>query len=165
MTTTMTTTPPMETPSARSVASGSTAGLRRAASEMTKPGTSATTRASAPSIDVPTITSIVRTPSVPERSDVRRLIVVGMLLLVAGLTAGTGGGTDDVRTIDVTMTDDLRYDPDELRVSAGETVRFVIRNAGADVHQFLVGTAEEQAVFAQEMADGHGGGHAEPVSA
>ena len=88
-----------------------------------------------------------------------------MLLLVAGLTACTGGGTDDVRTIDVTMTDDLRYDPDELRVSAGETVRFVIRNAGADVHEFLVGTAEEQAVFAQEMADGHGGGHAEPVSA
>ena len=59
----------------------------------------------------------------------RRLIVVGMLLLVAGLTAGTGGGTDDVRTIDVTMTDDLRYDPDELRVSAGETVRFVISSA------------------------------------
>ncbi|MEO7295333.1 MAG: cupredoxin domain-containing protein [Candidatus Limnocylindria bacterium] len=91
----------------------------------------------------------------------RRLIVVGMLLLVAGLAACTGEGTDDVRTVDVTMTDDLRYDPDELRVSAGETVRFVIRNAGADVHEFLVGTAEEQAVFAQEMADEHGGGHAD----
>ena len=91
----------------------------------------------------------------------RRLIVVGMLLLVVGLTACSGGETDDVRTIDVTMTDDLRYTPDELSVSAGETVRFVIRNAGASVHEFLVGTAEEQAVFAQEMADGHGGGHAD----
>jgi uncharacterized cupredoxin-like copper-binding protein len=59
------------------------------------------------------------------------------------------------------MTDDLRYNPDALRVSANETVRFVIDNAGAGVHEFLVGTADEQAAFAADMADGHGGGHAD----
>lgn len=91
----------------------------------------------------------------------KRLLVVGMLLLVAGLTACSGGGTDDATTIDVTMTDDLRYEPDTLRVSAGETVRFTIHNAGAGVHEFLIGTSEEQAAFAAEMADGHRGGHAD----
>jgi len=84
----------------------------------------------------------------------RRLIVVGMLVLAA-LTACAGPPAAD-QIIEVTMTDDLRYDPDELRISAGQTVRFVIHNTGATVHEFLVGTVEEQAAFADEMSDGHG---------
>ncbi len=87
----------------------------------------------------------------------KRLAWVGLLL---ALTACSGAASDAVRTVEVTMTDDLRYDPAEMSVSAGETVRFVVRNAGANVHEFLIGTPQEQAVFAEEMADGHGGGHA-----
>ncbi len=87
----------------------------------------------------------------------KRLAWVGLLL---ALTACSGAANDAVRTVEVTMTDDLQYDPAELSVSAGETVRFVVRNAGANVHEFLIGTPQEQAVFAEEMADGHGGGHA-----
>ncbi len=87
----------------------------------------------------------------------KRLAWVGLLL---ALTACSGAASDAVRTVEVTMTDDLRYDPAELSVSAGQTVRFVVRNAGANVHEFLIGTPDEQAVFAEEMADGHGGGHA-----
>ncbi len=87
----------------------------------------------------------------------KRLAWVGLLL---ALTACSGAASDAVRTVEVTMTDDLRYDPAELSVSAGQTVRFVVRNAGANVHEFLIGTPHEQAVFAEEMADGHGGGHA-----
>ena len=89
----------------------------------------------------------------------KRLSGLGLLLATI-LTACSGGATDAVRTVQVTMTDDMRYDPAELSASAGETVRFVVRNAGANVHEFLIGTAAEQAVFAEEMADGHGGGHA-----
>ena len=84
-----------------------------------------------------------------------------MLLLVAGLTACTGAGTDDVRTIDVTMTDDLRYDPGRAARERRGDRPLLIRNAGANVHEFFLGTAAEQVVFAQEMADGHGGGHAD----
>ncbi len=87
----------------------------------------------------------------------KRLAWVGLLL---ALTACSGAASDAVRTVEVTMTDDLRYNPAELSVGAGETVRFVVRNAGANVHEFLIGTPHEQAVFAEEMADGHGGGHA-----
>ena len=87
----------------------------------------------------------------------KRLVWVGLLLV---LTACSGAASDSVRMVEVTMTDDLRYDPTELSISAGETVRFVVRNAGANVHEFLIGTPQEQAVFAEEMADGHGGGHA-----
>ncbi|MDQ3690945.1 MAG: cupredoxin domain-containing protein [Chloroflexota bacterium] len=89
----------------------------------------------------------------------KRLSWIG-LLLAAILTACSGAATNAVRTVEVTMTDDLRYDPAGLSVNAGETVRFVVRNAGANVHEFLIGTADQQAVFAEEMADGHGGGHA-----
>jgi len=36
----------------------------------------------------------------------------------------------------------------------------VVRNAGASVHEFLIGSPQEQAIFAEEMVGGHGGGHA-----
>jgi uncharacterized cupredoxin-like copper-binding protein len=89
----------------------------------------------------------------------KRLSGVGLLLTII-LTACSGGSTDAVRTVEVTMTDDFRYDPAELSASGGETVRFVVRNAGASVHEFLIGTPQEQAIFAEEMVGGHGGGHA-----
>ena len=88
----------------------------------------------------------------------KRLIVVGMLLLTM-LAACSTPATDAVRTIEVTMTDDLRYDPEAITVTAGETVRFVVRNEGAAVHEFLIGTEEEQAAFEAEMSDGHGDDH------
>ena len=88
----------------------------------------------------------------------KRLIVLGMLLLSV-LAACSAPATDAVRTIEVTMTDDLRYDPAAITVTAGETVRFVVRNDGAAVHEFLIGTEEEQAAFEAEMSDGHGDGH------
>jgi len=89
----------------------------------------------------------------------KRLSGVGLLLATI-LTACSGGATDAVRTVEVKMTDDFRYDPAELRASAGETVRFVVRNAGVSVHELLIGTPQEQAIFAEEMVGGHGGGHA-----
>ncbi len=88
----------------------------------------------------------------------KRLIVLGMLLLSV-LAACSAPATDPVRTIEVTMTDDLRYDPAAISVTAGETVRFVVHNEGAAVHEFLIGTEEEQAAFEAEMSDGHGDGH------
>ncbi len=104
-------------------------------------------------------------PSAAERSDVKRLIISTVLLLVTALAAcsATSGGDADPRTIEVAMTDDLRYDPDELIVRAGETVRFLVRNEGTMVHEFLIGTPEDQVGFEEEMAEGHGGDHEDEV--
>ncbi len=89
----------------------------------------------------------------------RRLIVVGMLLLVTAMAACAGPADGETRNINVTMTDDLRYDPGDMDADVGETVRFVVHNAGATPHEFLIGTAEEQTVFEEEMAGGHGDRH------
>ena len=87
-------------------------------------------------------------------------IIGGVMLLAVALAGCAGGTANETRTIEVTMTDDLRYDPDEINVSIGESVRFVVTNAGGAVHEFLIGSAQQQEVFEQEMADEHGGEHA-----
>lgn len=64
-----------------------------------------------------------------------------------------------VREVAVTMTDELRFEPDAITVTAGETVHFVVHNAGAVDHEFLIGDEAAQAEFAAEMADGHDDEH------
>ena len=54
------------------------------------------------------------------------------------------------RTIEVTMTDNS-YEPEEIAVGAGETVRFVIRNAGELVHEFNIGTRKRHLAHRGEM--------------
>lgn len=64
--------------------------------------------------------------------------------------AATGGS---VRTVEITALDTLRFEPDSITVGVGETVRFVVTNEGQAVHDFFVGTEEEQMAHEQEMAD------------
>ena len=54
------------------------------------------------------------------------------------------------RTITVTMRDNL-FEPESIAVNAGETVRFVLRNEGAFVHEFNIGTAAMHAAHQEEM--------------
>lgn len=53
-------------------------------------------------------------------------------------------------TIEVTMTDNS-YEPAEIAVSAGETVRFVVHNAGEFVHEFNIGTRDRHLAHREEM--------------
>lgn len=43
------------------------------------------------------------------------------------------------RTIEVRMSDDMRFHPEKISVKRGETVRFVVRNAGNVPHEFMLG--------------------------
>ena len=86
------------------------------------------------------------------------LLAVGALLPLACATPASDSTA--VREVSVTMTDELRFEPDALTVAAGETVRFVVHNAGASDHEFLIGDEAAQAAFAAEMADGHDDAHA-----
>ena len=44
------------------------------------------------------------------------------------------------RTVEFIMTDNMRFTPDRLEVSQGETVRLVVKNKGAILHEFVLGT-------------------------
>lgn len=44
------------------------------------------------------------------------------------------------RTIEISMQDTMRFTPDRIEVRQGETVRFVIRNAGQLMHEMVIGT-------------------------
>jgi uncharacterized cupredoxin-like copper-binding protein len=59
-----------------------------------------------------------------------------------------------VREVLVTMTDTLRFTPNPITVRAGETVTFVVSNAGLNVHEFIVGSDAEQSDHAVDMASG-----------
>ena len=47
------------------------------------------------------------------------------------------------RTVEFTMTDNMRFLPDRLEVRQGETVRIVVKNAGKLLHEFVLGTKAE----------------------
>ncbi|MEO8653294.1 MAG: cupredoxin family protein [Ramlibacter sp.] len=47
------------------------------------------------------------------------------------------------RTVQITMTDDMRFTPDRIEVRQGETVRIVVRNSGAMLHEFVMGSKKD----------------------
>ncbi|HEX4917358.1 MAG TPA: cupredoxin family protein [Limnobacter sp.] len=69
------------------------------------------------------------------------------------------------RTVEVTMGDDMRFQPSVLRVKQGETIRFRVKNTGALLHEFVIGTPEENAKHAELMLKFPGMEHDEPYMA
>lgn len=55
------------------------------------------------------------------------------------------------RTIAISMTDAMRFDPAEIRARKGETVRIVVANTGKLRHEFVLGTMEELREHAETM--------------
>ncbi len=47
------------------------------------------------------------------------------------------------RTIEISMGDDMRFQPSHFDARLGETVRLVIRNRGALMHEMVIGTRDE----------------------
>lgn len=47
------------------------------------------------------------------------------------------------RTVTIEMNDAMRFIPSRLKVKQGETIRFVVKNAGNMEHEFVLGTDEE----------------------
>lgn len=66
------------------------------------------------------------------------------------------------RTVEVRMTDDMRFTPGTISVREGETVRFVVRNAGKVMHEMVIGTKQELDEHAAMMAKFPGMEHDEP---
>lgn len=91
--------------------------------------------------------------------------LVGSLPTFALAAEGPAGHTHDkdagigepakavgtTRTVAIKMIDNA-YEPESVQVRAGETVRFVLTNAGQLLHEFNIGTATMHAEHQKEMA-------------
>lgn len=54
------------------------------------------------------------------------------------------------RTIEIAMSDDMRFSPSTIEVKQGETVRFVVTNKGQVLHEMVIGdkqTLDEHAAL------------------
>jgi len=65
------------------------------------------------------------------------------------------------RSIALRMDDQMRFTPSQIDVQAGETVRFVVHNAGRSAHEMVLGSEEAIRQHAQAMQQGagHEAGH------
>ncbi|WP_175817718.1 cupredoxin domain-containing protein [Burkholderia diffusa] len=80
------------------------------------------------------------------------LLTSAMLLCVASPAAYSHGDDDTTlvgkpgnaanvtRTVNVEMSDTMRFNPSQLTVKRGETVKFVVENTGKIRHEMMLGT-------------------------
>jgi uncharacterized cupredoxin-like copper-binding protein len=76
-----------------------------------------------------------------------------------------GNAKAGMRTLEFTMTDSMRFTPDKLEVKQGETVKLIIRNQGAVMHEFVLGTKKELDEHAALMVKFPNMEHDEPYMA
>lgn len=69
------------------------------------------------------------------------------------------------RSIEVGMADNMRFTPARVDVRQGETVKFVVRNTGRVMHEFVIGTQAENAKHAELMVKHPNMEHDEPYMA
>lgn len=130
----------------------------------------------------PSSTTSSSTTSAQDRS-VRSAVVAAATVLLLVLVGCASSGDDDTtgdgpttafgepadaseadRVVEVSMTDDYRYDPAELTVAAGEVITFEITNDGNLEHEFVLGDARYQADHGSEMEEMEGMDHGEEES-
>ncbi len=79
---------------------------------------------------------------------------------------GIAGDREQVsRTIEIAMSDQMRFSPDLLEVKQGETIRLVHRNNGQVMHEFVIGTQDDLDKHAALMVKFPGMEHDEPYMA
>ena len=76
-----------------------------------------------------------------------------------------GDAKPGIRTVEFRMNDNMRFTPDKLEIKQGETVKFVLRNSGAVMHEFVLGTKKELEAHAALMVKFPTMEHSEPYMA
>ena len=69
------------------------------------------------------------------------------------------------RSITVSMSDTMRFNPTQMNIKQGETIRFVIKNAGKVMHEMVLGTQKDLDEHAALMLKFPGMEHDEPYMA
>ncbi|MGB3068408.1 MAG: cupredoxin family protein [Ottowia sp.] len=104
----------------------------------------------------------------PTKSVIRLFLATTVLASSAAMAAGNhagghGHGGDETaigkpgiaakanRTVNIVMNDNMRYAPSDIQVKQGETVRFVVKNAGQIKHELSLGTEKELLEHLEQM--------------
>ena len=66
------------------------------------------------------------------------------------------------KTIEVEMSDTMRFTPDKITVNKGDVIKFVHKNTGQQVHEFVLGTQVSLDEHAEMMKKLPGMEHEEP---
>ncbi len=69
------------------------------------------------------------------------------------------------RTLRVTMSDQMRFAPNQFTVKVGDTVRLIIKNEGKLMHELVIGTPQELEAHAALMVKFPDMQHDEPYMA
>jgi len=77
----------------------------------------------------------------------------------------TGDPKKVSRTVEIDMSDKMRFTPAAVAVKRGETVRFVAKNSGAQMHEMVLGSMKELKEHAELMKKYPGMEHEEPYMA
>ena len=54
-----------------------------------------------------------------------------------------GDARQVTRTIEISMSDNMRFTPDKVAVKQGDTIKFVVRNDGKVLHEYVIGTRKD----------------------
>lgn len=60
-----------------------------------------------------------------------------------GSVGEPGQAAQVTRTVTVDMTDNMRFNPAQIAVKQGETIRFIVKNSGKMKHEMVLGTPGE----------------------
>jgi len=81
------------------------------------------------------------------------MVLVSTFAYAHGDNAGGHGEADSIgqpgkaeninRTITITMLDTMRYNPANISVKQGETIKFIVKNSGKTKHEMVLGTERE----------------------
>jgi uncharacterized cupredoxin-like copper-binding protein len=112
------------------------------------------------------------------KSNLKNTVIAALAALAAAgaFAAGThagGHGHDDAigkpgvvakatRTVNVDMTDGMRFNPSSIDVKQNETVRFVVTNSGKLKHELVLGTEKELKEHYEVMKKNPEMEHADP---
>jgi len=66
-----------------------------------------------------------------------------------GKPASVGEAT---KTVEIDMSDSMRFKPERIKIKQGKTIRFVVRNQGQVKHEMVLGTLAELKEHAKLMA-------------
>lgn len=69
------------------------------------------------------------------------------------------------RTVQIDMSDKMRFTPASLAIKQGDTVKFVVKNSGKVMHEMVIGSMKELKEHAEMMKKHPGMEHEEPYMA
>ena len=75
---------------------------------------------------------------------------VGVLLSACSSGAPDSSTTPPARTVELTMTEQMTFEPARIEVRGGESIRFVVRNMSNQAHEVYIGNERQQQMHATE---------------